>query len=134
MTRRRAQGPADEPAPARRGGPGGREPRAGEPSGPPLPWLREGAGGAVLELVVQPRASRTRVVGEHDGRLKVQLAAPPVDGEANAALLAFLADALSVKRADVALLAGETGRRKRVRIAGVAAGAAAAALLGMAKA
>ncbi len=92
-------------------------------------WAREGAGGAVLELLVQPRASRTRVVGEHDGRLKIQLAAPPVDGEANAALLAFLADALSVKRADVALLAGETGRRKRVRIAGVAASAAAARLV-----
>jgi uncharacterized protein (TIGR00251 family) len=92
-------------------------------------WAREGAGGAVLEVLVQPRASRTRVVGEHDGRLKIQLAAPPVDGEANAALVAFLADALSVKRADVALLAGETGRRKRVRIAGVSAAAAAARLL-----
>jgi uncharacterized protein (TIGR00251 family) len=88
----------------------------------------------VLELLVQPRASKTRVVGEHDGRLKLQLAAPPVEGEANAALLAFLADALAVKRADVALLAGESGRRKRVRIAGVAAEAAAARLLGMAKA
>ena len=94
------------------------------------PWARDGAGGAVLELHVQPRASRTRVVGEHDGRLKLQLAAPPVDGEANAALLAFLADALGVKRADVALLAGETGRRKRVRVAGIGAAAAAATLLG----
>jgi uncharacterized protein (TIGR00251 family) len=95
----------------------------------PAGFARDGAGGAVLELLVQPRASRSRVVGEHDGRLKIQLAAPPVDGEANAALLAFLADALRVKRADVALLAGETGRRKRVRIAGVTAAAAAAALL-----
>ncbi len=95
-------------------------------------WAREGAGGAVLELLVQPRASKTRVVGEHDGRLKLQLAAPPVDGEANAALLAFLADALGVKKADVALLAGETGRRKRVRIAGVTAEGAAASLLGKA--
>jgi len=92
-------------------------------------WAREGSAGAVLEILVQPRASRTRVVGEHDGRLKIQLAAPPVDGEANAALLAFLADALGVKRADVALLAGETGRRKRVRIAGLAPAAVAAALL-----
>jgi len=92
-------------------------------------WAREGSAGAVLEVLVQPRASRTRVVGEHDGRLKIQLAAPPVDGEANAALLAFLADALGVKRADVALLAGETGRRKRVRIAGLAPAAVAAALL-----
>jgi uncharacterized protein (TIGR00251 family) len=96
-------------------------------------WARDGAGGAVLELLVQPRASRTRVAGEHDGRLKIQLAAPPVDGEANAALLAFLADTLGVKKADVALLAGESGRRKRVRIAGVTAGAAAAKLLGAAE-
>jgi len=94
-----------------------------------MSFARDGAGGAVLEVLVQPRASRTRVVGEHDGRLKIQLAAPPVDGEANAALVAFLADALRVKRADVALLAGETGRRKRVRIGGVSAAAASAALL-----
>ncbi len=93
-------------------------------------WARDGAGGAVLEVLVQPRASRTRVVGEHDGRLKIQLAAPPVEGEANAALLAFLADALGVKRGDVGLLAGEAGRRKRVRIAGVSAAVAAARLLG----
>ncbi len=92
-------------------------------------WARAGSGGAVLEVLVQPRASRTRVVGEHDGRLKIQLAAPPVDGEANAALLAFLAEALGVKRADVALLAGESGRRKRVSISGLAPEAAAAALL-----
>ena len=85
-----------------------------------------------LDVQVVPRASRSRIVGLHDGRLKIQLAAPPVDGEANAALLAFLAELLGVKRADVALLAGETGRRKRVRIAGVGASAAAAALVGKA--
>lgn len=92
-------------------------------------FARDGTGGAVLELLVQPRASRSRVVGEHDGRLKIQLAAPPVDGEANAELLSFLAGALRVRRADVFLLAGETGRRKRVRIAGITAAAASAALL-----
>jgi uncharacterized protein (TIGR00251 family) len=91
-------------------------------------WAREDAGGVVLELLVQPRASRTRVVGEHDGRLKVQLAAPPVDGEANAALVAFLADALGVRRADVELLRGEAGRRKTVRVRGATAAAAVAAL------
>ena len=91
-------------------------------------WARDGAGGAVLEILVQPRSSRTRVVGEHDGRLKLHLAAPPVDGEANAALVAFLADALGVRRADVALLAGETGRRKRVRVSGISAAQAEARL------
>jgi uncharacterized protein len=92
------------------------------------PWARDEGGGAVLELLVQPRASRTRAVGEHDGRLKVQVAAPPVDGEANAAVLAFVADALGVRRADVVLVRGESGRRKTVRVAGVDAARAAAAL------
>jgi uncharacterized protein (TIGR00251 family) len=95
--------------------------------GSPL-WARDEAGGAVLELLIQPRASRTRAVGEHDGRLKVQLAAPPVDGEANRALIEFLAGTLGVRKADVTLLRGETGRRKTVRVAGVSAAQAAAAL------
>jgi uncharacterized protein (TIGR00251 family) len=93
-------------------------------------WLREEAGGVVLEVLVQPRASRTRVVGEHDGRLKIQLAAPPVDGEANLALVDFLAGALAVRKADVAIARGEAGRRKTVRVAGVAAARAARALEG----
>ncbi len=92
------------------------------------PWLREEAGGVALEVLVQPRASRTRVMGEHDGRLKVQLAAPPVDGEANQALVEFLAGALGVRKADVTIARGEAGRRKTVRVAGAAAAAVAAAL------
>ena len=91
-------------------------------------WARDEGGAAVLELLVQPRASRTRAVGEHDGRLKIQLAAPPVDGEANAALAEFLAGALGARKADVAILRGETGRRKTVRVAGVTAAQARAAL------
>ncbi len=81
-------------------------------------WLREEAGGVVLELLVQPRAWRTRVVGDQGGRLKIQLAAPPVDGEANLALVEFLAGALGVKKAAVTIARGETGRRKTVRVAG----------------
>jgi uncharacterized protein (TIGR00251 family) len=92
-------------------------------------WARDVAGGAELDLVVQPRASRTRAVGEHGGRLKVQLAAPPVDGEANAALVAFLAEALGIRRAEVAILRGDTGRRKTVRVLGPGAARCAAALL-----
>ena len=94
-----------------------------------MSFARDEAGGVVLEVLVQPRASRTRVVGEHDGRLKIQLAAPPVDGEANAALIEFLADALSVRKQDVAIVRGETGRRKSVRVASVSAATAAAALV-----
>jgi uncharacterized protein (TIGR00251 family) len=91
-------------------------------------WARDEAGGVVLEVLVQPRASRTRAVGEHDGRLKLQLAAPPVDGEANQALIEFLARALGVRKADVAIVRGETGRRKTVRVVGVTAAQAVAAL------
>ena len=84
-------------------------------------WLKDVPGAVTLELLVQPRASRTRTAGEHGGRLKLQLAAPPVDGEANAALVEFLARALGVRKSDVTLLRGETGRRKTVRLAGVTA-------------
>jgi uncharacterized protein len=84
-------------------------------------WLRQEAGAVVLEVLVQPRASLTRVVGEHDGRLKIQLAAPPVDGEANLALVAFLAGQLGVRKAAVTIARGEAGRRKTVRVAGAAA-------------
>jgi uncharacterized protein len=86
-------------------------------------WLRQEPGGVLLELLVQPRASRTRVAGEHGGRLKIQLAAAPVGGAANAALVEFLAGALGVRRADVAIARGESGRRKAVRIAGASAAA-----------
>jgi uncharacterized protein (TIGR00251 family) len=91
--------------------------------------VTEQGGDALLEVLVQPRASRTRVVGEHDGRLKIQLAAPPVEGEANAALVAFLAERLSVRRQDVVIVRGDTGRRKTVRLVGVRATRATAALL-----
>jgi len=89
------------------------------------PWLREEPGAVLLELLVQPRASRTKVVGEHDGRLKIALAAPPVEGEANRALQEFLADALGVRKSDVTILRGDSGRRKTVRVAGASAQAAA---------
>ncbi len=93
-----------------------------------VPWLRQIAGAVELDLAVQPRASRTRVMGEHGGRLKIALAAPPVDGEANAALVDFLAAALDVRKAEVAIVRGQAGRRKTVRVAGVAPAAVEAAL------
>lgn len=91
-------------------------------------WLKEVPGGVELVVLVQPRASRTKVVGEHDGRLKIALAAPPVDGEANAALVEFLSDELGVRKADVSLLDGDTSRRKRLAVRGVTAADAATKL------
>jgi len=72
-----------------------------------------------VSVYVVPRASRTAADGEHDGLLRVRLAAPPVEGAANAALLAYLARCCGVARRDVTLVAGDTARRKRVRIADV---------------
>jgi len=82
-------------------------------------WLKPLPDGVELAILVQPRASRTRVVGEHDGLLKIQLAAPPVDGEANAALVEFVARQLGLSRRDVTLVAGDTSRRKRLRLSGI---------------
>ena len=73
--------------------------------------------GVFLELLVVPRASKNKIAGEVDGRLKIQITAPPVDGQANKAIVQFLAKQLGVKKKDVTLVSGETGRRKRVRIA-----------------
>lgn len=70
----------------------------------------------ILELRVQPRASRDEFSGLHGERLKVRITAPPVDGAANSHLLAYLAKAFGVAKSHVTLLAGETGREKRVRI------------------
>jgi uncharacterized protein (TIGR00251 family) len=78
---------------------------------------REGA--VRIPVRAQPRASKSEVVGEHDGALKVRLAAPPVEGEANAELVRCLAKWLSVPRSAVRLVAGETGRNKVVEIAGI---------------
>ncbi|HVG61023.1 MAG TPA: DUF167 domain-containing protein [Hyalangium sp.] len=83
------------------------------------PWLKALPDGVELAVLVQPRASRTRIVGEHDGLLKIQLAAPPVDGEANAALVEFLGKLLGLPRRQVELLAGDASRRKRVALRGI---------------
>ena len=73
--------------------------------------------GVLLQLSVMPNAKRTEVDGLHDGALRVRLAAPPIDGRANEALVAWLAKALGVPKRDVELLRGESGRRKQVAIA-----------------
>ncbi|MFO0684583.1 MAG: DUF167 family protein [Sandaracinus sp.] len=79
----------------------------------------EAKDGAVrFAVLVAPRASRESVLGVHDGSLKIALTAPPVDGAANAALVAFLARALGVGKRDVRITAGESSRRKRVEIRG----------------
>ncbi len=82
-------------------------------------WLRQDAPGShTINLHVQPGAKRTEIAGLHGGALKVRLAAPPVDGKANASLVAFLAEQLDVPRSQVELISGATSRQKRLRVRG----------------
>lgn len=81
-------------------------------------------GGRVRFLVhVQPRAARSEVGGLHGDALRVRLAAPPVEGAANAALIELLADRLGVPRRNVSIVAGATSRTKVLEVTGIAAGA-----------
>lgn len=77
-------------------------------------------GGVRFRVRVQPRASRNEVAGELGGALKIRLQAPPVDGAANEALVAFLADELGVPRKVVRIVFGSTSRSKTVEVDGIA--------------
>ena len=83
--------------------------------------LKETAKGVQLKIRVQPRAAKNQVVGWLEDALKVRLTAPPVDGEANAALQRFLADYFGIPRSEVELIAGATGRIKMIRLNGMTA-------------
>lgn len=83
------------------------------------PWLRVDGDGVVLHLHIQPGAKKTEVAGPYGETLKIRLAAPPVDGKANAALLAFVAAKVGAGRTAVELVSGQTSRSKRVRVAGI---------------
>ncbi len=76
-----------------------------------------------IDVLVQPRASRERIGPVHGERIKVAVTAPPVDGEANAAVVDLFARALRCPRSAVQVVSGQSSRRKTVRIRGVAAAA-----------
>ncbi|MGE0043228.1 MAG: DUF167 domain-containing protein [Vicinamibacterales bacterium] len=86
--------------------------------------ISDSPAGAILDVRVIPRAGRTGLAGTRDGALLVRLAAAPVDGAANAALIELLASTFSRPRRAVTILSGETSRHKRVRIEGLTADAA----------
>jgi len=82
------------------------------------PWRRIGVDGSItLEVHAQPGAKRTEFAGIHGGCLKIRLAASAIEGRANEALVAFLAENFGVPRRNVTLVRGETGRAKTLRIA-----------------
>ena len=79
-------------------------------------WLRQQDGRVTLTLHVQPGAKTTAISGTHGDALKIKLAAPPVDGKANAALIAFIADQLGIGKSAIHLKSGQTSRHKIIEI------------------
>ena len=79
--------------------------------------LSEKDGAVSFNVRVVPRASGSQIVGEHDGALKVRIAAPPVDGAANTELIRFLAKRFRVSKSDIEIVAGKTSKTKRIKIA-----------------
>ena len=76
-------------------------------------------GSVIISVRVQPRAPRTNIVGELGGALKIRLAAPPLDGEANEELLRFLAQIFNLPRKEIEIISGEKSRNKQLRIKGI---------------
>ena len=87
------------------------------------------ASGVRIDIRVAPRSSREAVLGEHAGALKIALTAPPVDGEANAALIAFLAKKLGVSAKQIRIVHGERGKTKLIEVDGIDAVTAALRLV-----
>jgi uncharacterized protein (TIGR00251 family) len=83
--------------------------------------IRDTPQGATFSVKVHPRARKNALSGELGDALKISLTAPPVEGKANEACIAFLAEVLGVSRSSVTIVAGETNRQKVVRVAGVTA-------------
>ena len=82
-------------------------------------WLRVAADGRItLTLHIQPGAKKTEFAGLHGDALKIRLAAPPVDGKANEALIKFVAETLKLPKSAVNLKSGQTSRRKVLEVVG----------------
>ena len=93
----------------------------------PLPLTESGSGVSFAVRVI-PRAGRTAIAGVRGDALVVRLAAPPVEGAANAALVNYLAERLDMPRRNIEIRSGHASRDKRVALAGIAAADAAARL------
>ena len=91
-------------------------------------FARDVQDGCTLSVRVHPGAKRDAVTGLHAGAVKIALNAPPVDGKANDALIAFVAESLRLPRSKVALIAGASSRSKTLRVTGKSAAEVQAAL------
>jgi hypothetical protein len=84
--------------------------------------------GCTLTVRIHPGARKNAITGTHDNALKISLTTPPIEGRANEALIAFLADQLHIPKSRIALITGTTSRNKTLRITGKSAAEVQAAL------
>ena len=75
-------------------------------------------GNLIFSVRVVPRASKSEIVGEHDGALKIKIASPPIDGAANAELIKVMAKRFNVSKSAVEIIGGQTSRTKQIKING----------------
>jgi len=86
-------------------------------------WLHPTEDGCIVVVKVTPRANRSEILGADPDWLRVRLMAPPVDGKANAELVAFFSKSFNVPKSAVEILTGSASRLKRIRLRGVSSGA-----------
>lgn len=84
--------------------------------------FKEKGGCLIFNIRVVPRASKTEIVGEYDGVLKVRIASPPVDGAANTELIKVLAKQFGVPKSAVEIMGGQTAKLKQIKISGAIRG------------
>jgi uncharacterized protein (TIGR00251 family) len=83
------------------------------------PFVKSKGADVVLLIKLAPRSSSNRIIGQHAGRLKIAVTAPPVDGKANELLIEFLAKVLALAKRSISISRGQTSRDKEVVISGV---------------
>lgn len=83
-----------------------------------MPYLSSHEHGVIIQIHVQPRASRNRIHGPHGNSLKVSITAPPLDNRANSAVISYLAGLFSLPKSSVLLLSGGQSRCKRLLLPG----------------
>jgi uncharacterized protein len=72
-----------------------------------------------IQVQIQPKSSHNQIVGLHDGRLKIKIAAPPVDGKANESLIEFLAKTFKTSKSNIEILKGHTSKLKTIKLSGI---------------
>ena len=72
-----------------------------------------------IQVQIQPRSSKDQIIGIHDGKLKIKITAPPVDGKANESLIEFLAKTFKISKSNIEILKGHTSKLKTIKLLGV---------------